>query len=62
MKVVLDFSTASMRMVMTRRAVRNISMKRPWTIDVPWPRVVATLRGPGNIAETRAAATMPPSI
>ena len=61
--VVLDFSTASMSTVTVSMAVRNISMNRPWAIDVPFESVVTTsiAPGPGNMAETRAEATIPPA-
>lgn len=58
-KVSLDFSTASIRTTKTRIEVRNISMKRPWAIDVPAARVVLTLpTSPENMARTRPPATM----
>ena len=43
------------------KAVRNISMKRPCAIEVPCERRVSTAMGPGNMADTRAEATMPPA-
>lgn len=61
-KVPLCFSAASMKMVKTSSAERNISMKRPCTTEVPPPRFVRTVRGPGNSAEHIAAAVIPPSI
>lgn len=60
MNVALCFSAASMKMVKTNPAVKDISMKRPWTTDVPAPRFVVTVRGPGNRHETTAAAEMAP--
>jgi len=46
--------------VKTSWIVRNISMKRPCTIDVPAPRETSTTRGPGKRAETIPADAMPP--
>lgn len=62
MNVPLCFSAASMKMVKTSRAVRNISMKSPWTTLVPPPRPVRTVKGPGRRADKIAAAVIPPSI
>ena len=59
-KVPLCFSAASMRMVKTRRAVRNISMNSPRAMDVSPPRVVETLRGPGKSADTTPEAAIEP--
>ena len=59
-KVPLCFSAASMKIVKTSSAVKNISMNRPWTIEVPPPRFVRTVRGPGKRAEQMAAAVIPP--
>jgi len=61
-KVPLCFSAASMKMVKTSSEVRNISMNKPRAMDVPPPRVVETLRGPGNKADTTAAEHMDPII
>ena len=61
-KVPLCFSAASMKIVKTSCAVRNISMKRPRTTEVPADRFVRTRSGPGKRAETTAAAAMPPRI
>jgi hypothetical protein len=47
---------------MTKVAVVNISMKRPWVRDVPAPRDTPTFRGPGVSASRIAAATMAPTI
>jgi hypothetical protein len=44
-----------MKMVKTRRAVRNISRKTPLAIDVPGLSVVETFNGPGSRAEMTAA-------
>ena len=60
--VALCFSAASMKMVKTNSAVKNISRKTPCAIVVPPPREVDTLSGPGRIAETTPAAAMPASI
>jgi hypothetical protein len=60
--VPLCFSAASMKIVKTSCAVRNISMKRPRVTDVPGTSVVRTSMGPGNRAETRPADAMPPMI
>lgn len=62
MKVPLCFSAASIKIVKTNSAVRNISMKRPRVIDVPPAKAVPDVTGPGNRAETRAAAVIPPRI
>jgi hypothetical protein len=61
-KVDLCLTTASIIITKTSCAVRNISMKSPWDVDVPPPRVVATLRGPGKRHDTTAAAQRPPAI
>lgn len=60
--VLFCFSAASIKTVKTSRAVKNISMNTPCAIDVPPPSCVRTLSGPGNNAETTAAAVIPPSI
>jgi hypothetical protein len=39
----------------TYNEVKNISMNNPWTVVVPAPRVVRTLRVPGVIAWIIAA-------
>ncbi len=44
------FSTASMKMTSMSWIVRNISMKRPWTVEVPAPRETETRSGPGKSA------------
>ena len=56
------FSAASMRITKRSRAVQNISMKTPLTMETPGERVVAYVIGPGNMQSTRAAAMMPPRI
>lgn len=61
-KVALCFSAASIKIVKTRRDVRNISRKTPCAIEVLAPRVVETLKGPGRMADTTAAALIPASI
>jgi hypothetical protein len=61
-KVPLCFSAASMRMVKTNMAVRNISMNRPLTTEVPPPRVVDTFIALGKRQETIPAAAMAPRI
>lgn len=61
MNVPLCFSAANIKIVKTSCAVRNISMKRPWTTDVPPPRLVLIVDGPGNSAEQIAAAVIPPN-
>lgn len=40
MKVWCDFSCASMRTTKTSSAVRNISRKSPWAVEVPPESVV----------------------
>jgi hypothetical protein len=62
MKVPLCFSAANIKMVKTSCAVKNISMKSPWTIVVFPPRVVRTFRSPGNMHWTKPAAAIPPRI
>ena len=47
MKVARCFSLASMKMVNTSCAVKNISMNKPCTTVVGPPRVVATLKPVG---------------
>jgi hypothetical protein len=42
--------------------VANISMKQPCVTEVLPPRRVLTAIGPGNVAETAAAAAIPPAI
>lgn len=61
-KVPLCFSAASMRMVKTSMAVRNISMNSPLTIEVPPPRVVETFMAEGKRHETIPAAAIAPRI
>ena len=39
----------------TYKEVRNISINRPWTMDVPPPRVVKQFKVPGVIAWMMAA-------
>jgi len=59
-KVSLLFSTASISTVNTSSHVRNISIKTPCVIDVVGLSVVFTaLMSPGNMHDTRPAATMP---
>jgi len=58
----LCFTTASMVTVRTSCIVANISMKRPRETDVPPPSRTSTLIGPGKVAETAAAAAIPPTI
>ena len=62
MKVALCFSAASMKIVKTSWAVRNISMKRPWVTVVPCDNDVCTFSVPGNNGLLIAAAAMAPSI
>lgn len=52
----LLFSAANISTVKTSSAVKNISMKTPWAIDVPLVKVVVNAGGPGNMHRTRAAA------
>jgi len=61
MNVPLCFSAASIKIVNTSCAVRNISMKRPWTTEVPPPSVVRTVKGPGNKPAQTPAAVIPPA-
>ena len=56
MKVALVFSAANINTVKTSSDVKNISMKTPWAMDVPFFKVVANAGLPGNIHRTRAAA------
>lgn len=62
MKVPLCFSAASMKMVKTSWAVKNISMNKPCATVVPPPSVVCTFSLPGNMQLTSAAAVKPPKI
>jgi hypothetical protein len=39
-----------MKMTSTSWIVRNISMKRPWAVEVPAPRDTETRSGPGKSA------------
>lgn len=55
-KVALLFSAANINTVKTSSAVKNISMKTPWAMDVPCVRVVVNAGVPGNMHRTRAAA------
>lgn len=61
--VARDFSAASMRMTKTSSEVRNISMKTPCAIVVPFVKRVMVNSGPlpGNKQELRAAPAIPPS-
>lgn len=56
MKVALLFSAANINTVKTSSAVKNISMKTPWAMDVPLVKVVVNAGFPGNMHRTRAAA------
>ncbi len=49
-KVVTDlcFSTASINTQRTRAAVKNISIKTPWTSEVPMPKVGVTAKDPAS--------------
>lgn len=60
--VALCFTTASMIITNTSWAVKNISMNKPWDMDVPPPKVVSTLRLFGNRQDATPAAAMPPRI
>lgn len=60
--VALCFSTANIKMTTKNWIVRNISMKSPWTIEVPAPKETLTSKGPGKRAETTPAAAMPARI
>jgi hypothetical protein len=51
-----------MMTVRTNCVVANISMKRPCETDVPPPSRTSTGIGPGKVAETAAAAAIPPTI
>jgi hypothetical protein len=51
-----------MMTVRTNCVVANISMKRPCETDVPPPSRTLTGIGPGKVAETAAAAAIPPNI
>ena len=59
---VLFFSAARRRMAMTSSNVKIISMKRPWTTEVPPPRDVCTEKGPGKRTDTIADARVAASI
>ena len=59
--VALLFSAANINTVKTSSAVKNISMKTPWAMDVPLVRVVVKAGSPGNMHRTRAAACTFPS-
>jgi hypothetical protein len=48
--------------VKTSCVVVSISMKRPRETDVPLPSRTSTVIGPGKVAETAAAAAIPPNI
>ena len=61
-KVARDFSAARNKTVMTSSVVKNISMKSPCAMETLCDNVVCTANGPGNMQETKAAATIPPSI
>lgn len=54
--MVLLFSAANIKTVKTSSAVKNISMKTPWAMDVPLVKVVVNAGFPGNMHRTRAAA------
>lgn len=56
--VALCLTQPSIMYVKTNIAVRNISMKKPWTMVVSALSLVPTLRGPGYMAMTTAAAAM----
>jgi hypothetical protein len=62
MKVPLCFSVANIKIVNTNWALKNISMKRPCTVEVPPANPVLNVTGPGKRAETMAADAMPPRI
>jgi hypothetical protein len=62
MGVALCFSAASINTTKTSCIVRNISIKRPWTIDVSLLRVVVAKIGPGERPETTPAAAIAPRI
>ena len=57
----VDLVAASIIVTKTNSAVRNISINRPCSIEVPPPNLVPTSSGPGNKAETAPAAAIPPS-
>jgi hypothetical protein len=61
-KVPLCFSAASIKIVKTSCAVKNISMKTPWALLVLPLSVVVTANGPGKRVSTTPAAAMAPSI
>jgi len=60
--VALCFSTANRKITIKNWVVRNISMNRPCTTDVPASRPKLTSRGPGKRPETTPAAAIPASI
>lgn len=62
MKVPLCFSAASIKIVNTNCAVKNISMNSPCTTVVPPPSDVCTFNRPGNIHCTSPLAARPPRI
>lgn len=51
-----------MKIVNMRSEVKNISRKTPCVIEVPTPRVIDTLGGPGKITDTIPAAAIPAAI
>jgi hypothetical protein len=61
-KVPRFFSTASMRIVMTRVEVMKNSIQKPRTTLAPPPRVAAAMRGPGVRAWATPAPARAPAI
>jgi len=62
MNVALLFSAANIRTVKTSSAVRNISIKTPCAVVTFGVKEVSIDSGPGNMADTSPAATIPPII
>ena len=54
MKVVRDFSAASIKTTKTSSEVRNVSMNTPWAMEVLFVNRVITAIGPRNMHELRA--------
>jgi hypothetical protein len=62
MNVLLCFSAASMKIVKSSSAERNIPRNRPWMAGVLLPRFVRTVRKPGKRVGHMAAAVLPQRI
>ena len=62
MNVLSSFSAASMKIVKSSSAERNISRNRPWMAGVLLPRFVQTVRKPAKRVGHMAAAVLPQTI